>query len=247
MPPLVLSSRCACRDGTHLQCSGLLLLLSITTLMSLSTLSTIVAQTNQRVWGMATTDVNEQRYGQLNGVVDFFPLRNLSISARGAQREYQIQEGAFEVQMDGFLLGAELKYFPFGPPRNYDFNTLKNRGIRTYFNWDDTFFERYFRGAFVGFGFEYRSIHSTLTPDPKLGSPIAVFPFKTLDNGPTLQLGYGASINHLYLGVGYRLKFGNAHTTSEVPNINITDTQQQSLTKNALGNAALQLNVGFSF
>jgi hypothetical protein len=204
------------------------------------------AQTKRSITVIASTDAWELAYGQPNVEAQIFPLHNIGISGRIAQKKYQESLEFFNGEVSGFLLGAEFKYFPFGGPRNYDFRTLTQRGIRHYFDWNDTFLERYFRGTFVAFGYEYKSTETKMTPVEELGSPIPSFPFTTIDRGPTLQLGYGASFNHLYLGVGYRFKFSTVNTTSDVPGLKVHYTPETSIIK-MLDNSALQVNIGLSF
>lgn len=153
------------------------------------------------------TDVTELAFGQLNGQLQVNPAPFLGLCARTSLRATQEQRGNFTEQAKGFLIAGELRVYPFGVPRQFDAATLIERGFRTYSDYDDNWMQIHLRGLYFGLGAEYRSMDLTYLPDAQLRSPWPSFDYKVQELGGTLQLGYGIAVNHVYVGLGYRLRF----------------------------------------
>lgn len=156
---------------------------------------------------IAGTDVTELAFGQLNGQLQVNPLPFLGLCARTSFRATQEQRGNFTEQTKGFLVGGEMRIYPFGVPRQFDAATLMARGFRAFSNYDDNWMQIYLRGLYLGLGAEYRKMDLTYLPDAQLQSPWPSFDYNLRELGGTLQLGYSIAVNRVYAGFGYRLRF----------------------------------------
>lgn len=156
---------------------------------------------------IVATDVTELAFGQLNGQIQFIPVSFLGLCARASSRATQEQRGNFTEQAKSFLMAGEIRIYPFGAPKQFNAGTLIERGFRGYSNYDDSWAQKYLGGLYVGLGAEYRKMNMTYLPAAQLQSPWPSFDYNVRELGGTLQFGYGISINYVYLGLGYRLRF----------------------------------------
>jgi hypothetical protein len=221
-----------------------MLLVCVVGLMSALQLS---AQHRARPIIMAvSTDITELAFGQLNGQFQFNPVSFIGLCARTSVRVAQEQQGDFNEQSKGFLGAGELRIYPFGAPRQYHAKHLMERGFRGFSNYDDNWMQIYLRGLYVGIGAEYRRTEMSYLPAAQLTSPWPSFDYIVREFGGTLQLGYGISISHFYLGAGYRLRFSRPGWEGPVDIFGdelLTQTYPISFRRRS----SLQVEVGMAF
>jgi len=203
----------------------------------------LIAQGTKGGLILITTDLTEIPASQYNGQVQVMPLRHFGINFRAASRAYEEVNGQFTNSGDGFLFGGELKFFPFGSPRNWDIRNVLSGAMKQDFEWDENFFERYLRGFYVALGYEHKKTNFTLIPAFSLTSPIESFQYEVVDNGATFHFGYGFSISHLYIGIGYRNKIHNKNWSGPMDIF----TREEMIFPASLQQGSLQVDLGLMF
>jgi len=212
------------------------------TLLFILLSATVSAQYDRSNTAVIGINIPEFQGGQSGAIAGIHFLRHFGLYVRGSYRDFTETKNNFTHDTKGRAYGGSLRVFPFGPSRNHQLGTFSRRGFRATAPSGSSWAEVYMAGLHFDIGYEFRNMDLTFTPNESLNSPFADFQYHVKDNSLTLQAGYGISLSHFYIDIGYRLRL--SQPTWEGPVDIFTDELQSTLSLDYLPSGALQLTIG---